>query len=68
MLATNTDTTHPSITDQIMKDNNCNFEFRKVSRRGEKKYCCLSTMISQLGWIITEDNSGRYCHSYLPYL
>ena len=31
MQATNTDTTHPSISDQIMKDTNCTFEFRKVS-------------------------------------
>jgi hypothetical protein len=31
MPATNADTTHPSISDQIMKDKNCTFEFRKVS-------------------------------------
>ena len=31
MPATNTDTTHPSISDQIMKEKNCTFEFRKVS-------------------------------------
>ena len=31
MPATNTDTTHPSISDQIMKDKHCNFEFRKAS-------------------------------------
>ena len=31
MPATNADTIHPSILDQIMKDNNCTFEFRKVS-------------------------------------
>ena len=30
MPATNTDTTH-SITDQIMKDKHCTFEFHKVS-------------------------------------
>jgi hypothetical protein len=29
--ATNADTTHPSISDQIMKDKNCNFELCKVS-------------------------------------
>ena len=31
MIATNADTTHVSITDQIMKDKNCNFEFGNVS-------------------------------------
>ena len=31
MPATNADTTHPSIFDQIMKDKNCTFEFLKVS-------------------------------------
>ena len=31
MPATNADITHPSISDQIMKDRNCTFEFRKVS-------------------------------------
>jgi hypothetical protein len=29
MPATNANTTHPSISDQIMKDKNCTFEFRK---------------------------------------
>ena len=31
MPATNTDTTHPSLSDQIMKDKHSNLEFRKVS-------------------------------------
>ena len=31
MPASNADTTDPSISDQIMKDKHCNFEFRKVS-------------------------------------
>jgi hypothetical protein len=31
MPATNADTTHPSIADQIMKDKICNFEFHNVS-------------------------------------
>ena len=31
MLATNADTTHSSISDQIMKYKNCTFEFHKVS-------------------------------------
>ena len=31
MPATNADTTHPSISDQIMKERHCNFEFRNVS-------------------------------------
>ena len=31
MPATNADTIHPSISDQIMKDKNYTFEFRKVS-------------------------------------
>ena len=31
MPATNADTTHPNISDQIMKDMHCNFEFCKVS-------------------------------------
>jgi hypothetical protein len=46
MPATNTDTTYPRITDQIMKDKHCNFEFRKVSVEEVKHYCCLSTIIS----------------------
>ncbi|CDQ66726.1 unnamed protein product [Oncorhynchus mykiss] len=37
MTATNADTTHPSICDQIMKDKNCTFEFRKVSVEEVKK-------------------------------
>ena len=37
MPATNTDITHPSTTDQIMKDKHCNFEFRKVSVEDVKK-------------------------------
>ena len=37
MPSTNADTTHPSVSDQIMKDNNCNFEFRKVSVEEVKK-------------------------------
>ena len=37
MPATNADTTHPSISDQIMKDKNCTFEFRKVSVEEVKK-------------------------------
>ena len=44
MPATNADTTHPRILDQIMKDKNCTFECHKVSV--EEKYCCLSTMTS----------------------
>ena len=31
MTATNADTTHPSITDEIMKEKHCNFEFGKLS-------------------------------------
>jgi hypothetical protein len=31
MPATNADTTHPSIYDQIRKDKHCTFEFGKVS-------------------------------------
>ena len=33
MPATNADTTHPSISDQIMKDKKCTFEFRKVGKK-----------------------------------
>jgi hypothetical protein len=36
MPATNIDTTHPSVSDQIMKDKGCNFEFCEVSVEGEK--------------------------------
>ena len=35
--ATKVDTTHPSISDKIMKDKNCTFEFRKVSVEEVKK-------------------------------
>ena len=37
MPATNADTTHPRISDQIMKDKNCTFEFHKVTVEEEKK-------------------------------
>ena len=37
MPATNADATHPSISDQIMKDKNCTFEFCKVSVEEVKK-------------------------------
>jgi hypothetical protein len=37
MPATDADTTHPSITDQMLKDKPCNFEFRKVSVEEVKK-------------------------------
>jgi hypothetical protein len=37
MPATNADTTHPSITDEIMKEKHCNFEFCKVSVEEVKK-------------------------------
>ena len=37
MPATNADTTHLSISDQIMKDKRCNFEFCKVSVEDVKK-------------------------------
>jgi hypothetical protein len=37
MPASNADTTHPNISDQIMKDKNCTFEFRKVSVEEVKK-------------------------------
>ena len=37
MPATNADTTHPIISDQIMKNRNCTFEFRKVSVEEVKK-------------------------------
>ena len=37
MPATNADTTHPSFSDEIMKDKNCTSEFRKVSVEEVKK-------------------------------
>ena len=37
MAATSADTTHPSISDQIMKDKNWTFEFRIVSVEEVKK-------------------------------
>ena len=37
MPATNSDTTHRRISDQIMKDKNCTFEFRKVGVEEVKK-------------------------------
>jgi hypothetical protein len=54
MPATNADTTHPSISEQMNESivivMYCNFEFRKVSGgRGEKIFCCLSTMTSHQG-------------------
>ena len=41
MPATNTDTTHSSISDKVMKDKHCNFEFHKVNVVEVKKKCCL---------------------------
>jgi hypothetical protein len=37
MPATNAGTTPPSISDQIMKDKNCTFEFRKFRVEESKK-------------------------------
>ena len=37
MPATNADTTHPTISDQIIKNKHCIFEFRKVSVEEVKK-------------------------------
>ena len=73
MSATNADTTHPSISDQIMKDKNCTFKFHKVNVE-EVKQLLLSINNDKPpgsenhGGKNTEDNSGRYCHSYLPHL
>ena len=49
MPVTNADTTHPSITYQIMKDTHCDFELRKVSVEEVKNDCYLSTMTSDRG-------------------
>jgi hypothetical protein len=59
MPAPNTDTTHPSISDQIMKDKNCNFKFRKVSVEEVKKLLLSKMTSHRAGWKITEDNSDR---------
>jgi hypothetical protein len=42
MPATNADTTHPSISDQIMKDKHCNFEFHKVGVEEVKKWLSIN--------------------------
>jgi hypothetical protein len=73
MPATNTDSPHPNITDQMNKDKHCNFEFRKV-RVEEVNKLLLSINNEKppgsdnLDGKFTEDNSEQYCHSYLPYL
>jgi hypothetical protein len=56
MPATNADTTHQSILDQIMKDKNCTFEFRKLVWKRWRNYCCLSTMTSHRGPAIWMEN------------
>jgi hypothetical protein len=49
MPVTNADTTHPSMTYQMMKDKHCGFELRKVSVEEVKNHCCPSTMTSHRG-------------------
>ena len=42
MPATNADATHPSISDQIMKEKHCDLEFRKVSVEEAKKVSAMT--------------------------
>ena len=73
MSATNTDPTHPSISDQIMKDNNCTFEFCKV-RVEEVKNVLLSinndkplgsnNLDGKLLRIIAYDIATPICHIF----
>ena len=72
MPATNADTTHPSISDQIMKDN-CTFEFCEV-RVEEVKKILLSinndkplgsdSLDGKLLRIIADEISTSICHMF----
>jgi hypothetical protein len=67
MPATNADTTHPSITDQIMKDKCCNFEFCKVSVEEVKKYILSinnDNLDGKLLKIISDDFATPICHIF----
>ena len=73
MQATNTDTTHPSISDQIMKDKNGTIEFRKVSVEEVNKWL-LSINNDKPPWsenldgkllrIIADDIATPICHIF----
>jgi hypothetical protein len=73
MPATNADTTHPSISDQIMKDRNCTFELREVSVE-EEKILLLSinndkppgsdNLDGKLLRIISDDIATPICHIF----
>jgi hypothetical protein len=71
MPATNANTTHPSITDQIMKDQHCSFEFRKVSVEEVKKLSINNdkplgsdNLDEKLVRIIAEDIATPICHVF----
>ena len=73
MPATNADTTHPSISDQIMKDKHCHFKFRKVSVE-EAKQLLLSiindkpqgsdNLDGKLWRILAADIATPICHIF----
>ena len=72
MPATNADTTHPSISDQIMKDKNCTFEFCEVSVEEVKVFLMSINNDKPPG---SDNLDGKllrimadYFHSYLPHL
>jgi hypothetical protein len=68
--ATNADTTHPSISEQIMKDKNCTFEFRKVRVEEVKKIVSINNdnpprsdnLDGKLLRIIADDIATPICH------
>ena len=73
MPATNADTTHPSISDQIRKDKNCSFEIRKVSVKEVKKLLLSINNDKPLGSdnldgkllrIIANDIATPICHIF----
>ena len=67
-----TDTTHPSISDQIMKDKNCTFEFCKVSVEEVKKLFSINNdnppgsdnLDGKLQRIIADHIATPVCHIF----
>jgi hypothetical protein len=72
MPATNADTTHPSISEPIIKDKNCTFEFHKVSVEEVKKLLAINNdkplgydnLDGKLQRIIADYIATHICHIF----
>ena len=68
MSATNTDTTHPSISDQIMTDKNCTLEFHQISVEeasiNNDKPPGSDNLDGKLLRIIADDIATPICHIF----